>query len=430
MNYTQITPFVHLITNAIDRKKLEIEIVMTAGGSVFEQETETINDRGRKHLMEHCIATRTQKMDMKSFKDWQFKNSIMINAYTSPTVLAVNATTHPTKFKDALGVCLEMIFNPCFDQEVLDQEREIVLREISERSGNPDYITYYHTMDTIFEEGSLDRHQTLGISEVVAQTTVDDMIRLHTQNLQNSHIIIKVSGGGVDQDYLQTQIQNFLSQIELPTIQNILNPDLKLQIDYKPKNNLNQFVYQPIVHEFGHQHSEITIFIQCKVDFDNKASRKIFDELFLRFYGKLYHRLRDEKGYIYSMYSQFRDDLQMLEINLSCEIEYIVSIKEQVLEIFGDWNKYFDQTKFLEFKNLIKLKLDMANDSINAITKFAESNLVEHGLVQSFEEYERSLDGVTQENIEQIYEELKQNLTKMQIVAVSKDEKINTVFNK
>ena len=430
MTYTQITPFVHLIANSIDRKKLEIEIVMTAGGSIFEQETQATNDRGRKHLMEHCIATRTQSMDMKTFKDWQFKNSIMVNAYTSPMLLAVNATTHPTKFKEALGVCLEMIFNPCFDQEVLDQEREIVLREISERSGNPDYITYYYAMDKVFAEGSLERHQTLGSSEAVAQTTVSDMVRLHTQNLQNSHIIIKVSGGGIDTDYLNTQIQNFLDQTKLLTITDILDSKHKLAVDYKPKNQLNSFTYQPIVHELAHQHSEITIFVPCSVNFENKASRKIFDELFLRFYGKLYHRLRDEKGYIYSMYSQFRDDLQMLEINLSCEIEYISAIKEQILDIFGDWNKYFDQTKFLEFKSLIKLKLDMANDSINAITKFCESNLVEYGLVQSFEEYELSLDTVTQADIEKIYDELTQNLTKMQIVAVSKDEKINTVFEK
>jgi predicted Zn-dependent peptidase len=426
MTYTKITPFIHLITNSCDRPKLDIEIVMTAGGSVFEAE----QDRGRKHLMEHCIATRTQSMDMKTFKDWQFRESIMINAYTSPTVLAVNATTHPTKFQIAFEACAEMIFNPCFDQEVLDQEREIVLREISERSGNPEYITYYHTMNQIFEPNSLDSHETLGSAEAVAKTTVEDMIRLHHQNLQNSHIIIKVSGGGVDTDFIQSKIQDYLAQNDLVTTQDITDSSSKLAIDYRPFNSLKTFGYQPVVHELAHEHSELTIFIPCTVEVNNKATRKFFDELFMRFYGKLYHRLRDEKGYIYSMYSQFREDLNMLEINLSCEIEYIEPVVDQIKAIFGNWAENFDEQKFLDFKNIIKIKLDMANDSINAITKFVESGLIEYGVAQSFQEYEQELDSVTASDIEQFYQDIQKNLPKMQVVAVSKSEQIKEKFVK
>jgi predicted Zn-dependent peptidase len=423
MPYTQITPFIHLITNPCDRKKLQIEVVMTSAGSIHEQP----NDRGKKHLMEHCIATRSSKMEMQEFKDWQSRENIMINAYTSPMRLAVNASTHFSKFDPTMDICLEMIFAPTFDQPVLDQEKEIVLREISQRSGEPEYITYYYTMDSIFTENSLMRHRTLGDSAMVAQTTVEDLQRLHKQNLENSHIIIKASGGGISEKYIIDKVNRWLEQKQVGTIVDILNTETKLAVDFYPENSLKEFQYMPVVHELAHTHCDLTVFIPCTVDVTNKAARKIFDELYLQFFGKLYHRLRDEKGYIYSMYSEFSDDLQNLEINLSCEVVYIQNILDEIKDIFGDFDKYYDDKKFNEFKDSVKIKLDIANDNLSALPSFVQKNLTDYGVVMTFEDYERQLDDVTTEDIKSIYESLKSNMDKAQIVAVSKDGNIESL---
>lgn len=420
MSYIQITPFIHLITNPCDRKKLQIEVVMTAGGSVHEQ----ANDRGKKHLMEHCIATRSAAMEMQEFKDWQSRENIMINAYTSPLRLAVNASTHFSKFQPTMDICLEMIFAPTFDQPVLDQEKEIVLREISQRSGEPEYITYYHTMDKIFTAGSLMRHRTLGESTMVAQTTVEDLQRLHHQNLSTSHIIIKVSGGGIDQQYIIDKVNNWLDQSKIDTIKDILNIETKLAIDYYPVNQLQNFSYMPVVHELAHQHCDLTVFIPCAVNVINKASRKIFDELYLQFFGKLYHRLRDEKGYIYSMYSDFNDDLQNLEINLSCELIYVQNILDEIKDVFGDFDKYYDDQKFNEFKDSVKVKLDITNDNLSALPSFVQKNLTDYGVIMTFEDYEKQLDQVTKADIKILYEDIMSNISKAQIVAVSKNKNI------
>jgi predicted Zn-dependent peptidase len=423
MSYTKITPFIHLITNPCDRKKLQIEVVMTAAGSIHEK----AKDRGKKHLMEHCIATRSSSMEMQEFKDWQSRENIMINAYTSPLHLAVNASTHYSKFEQTLDICLEMIFAPTFDQPVLDQEKEIVLREISQRSGEPEYITYYHTMDKIFTESSLMRHQTLGDNTMVAQTTVEDLQRLHHQNLQNSHIIIKASGGGIDERYIINKVNKWLENKEIKTIEDILNVETKLPVDFYPANDLKKFYYMPVVHELAHQHCDLTVFIPCEVSVQNKAARKIFDELYLQFFGKLYHRLRDEKGYIYSMYSEFSDDLQNLEINLSCELIYIQNILDEIKDIFGDFDRYYDDKKFNEFKDSVKIKLDIANDNLAALPSFVQKNLTDYGVVMTFQDYEKQLDEVTKQDIQNIYESLKSNMNKAQIVAVSKDSNIESL---
>jgi predicted Zn-dependent peptidase len=422
MKYTQITPFIHLVSSPMDRKQVDIEIVMSSGGSYYEQP----KDRGRKHLMEHCIVTRTSKMNMKEFKDWQFRENIMMNAYTSPKVLAVTATTHSSQLNKAFEVCVETIFAPTFDQEVLDQEREIVLREISERSGDPDYITHFYTMKQIFDSKSVSCHQTLGSSTQVARTKLADFDRLHKQNLENSHLIITVTGGGIEQDFLTETIQKYLSKKE-PTIKNILKEDTKLPINNKLPNTLLKFKYKPIVHKLAHEHSQLSILIPCDVNFENKPVQKLFEELFLRFYGQLYHILRDEKGFVYGISTSFSSTLQVLEIEMSCEIKYIKPILEVVREVFGDFGKYFSQTKFDELKKVICLKTEMASDSFGSYKYLTNSNFLTYAKYETYDQYSQRLEQVTAKDIQKMYNSIQKGLAKMQVVAVSKDKNVRKV---
>jgi predicted Zn-dependent peptidase len=420
--YTQITPFIHLLTNDQPRAKTELEIVMTSGGSFFESD----RNSGKKHLMEHCIASRTKDMDYKTFKDFQFANSIAINAYTGPLPLAVNATTHSSKFETAFDSLAEMIFEPTFDQAILDQEKEIVLREISERRGSPEYQLYYWTMNQLFPKGSLETHETLGNAAMVAETSVQDFLDLHQQNLANSHLIINLSGGNVEEDYVKSVINKYLSQ-STSNIKNILDIEQKNQVNYRPKSDLAKFEFLPLVHELAHEQSEITIYIPCEVNFDNLPATKIFKELFLSFYGVIYSRLRDELGYVYGIYGNFRNDLQTLEIGMSCEIKYIAPIVSEIKQMLGNWNKYFDPKKFDELKAVLTMKIDMAADEPSQANSHTEKILRTYSQIELHSEFGQRLSSVQPKDVQKLYENLMNNLDKIQVLAVSKDKAVEGV---
>jgi predicted Zn-dependent peptidase len=420
--YTQITPFIHLLTNDQPRAKTELEIVMTSGGSFFESD----RNSGKKHLMEHCIASRTKEMDYKTFKDFQFANSIAINAYTGPLPLAVNATTHSSKFETAFDSLAEMIFEPTFDQAILDQEKEIVLREISERRGSPEYQLYYWTMNQLFPKGSLETHETLGNAAMVAETSVQDFLDLHQQNLANSHLIINLSGGSVEENYVKSVVNKYLSQ-STNNIKNILDQGQKNQVNYRPKSDLAKFEYLPLVHELAHEQSEITIYIPCEVNFANLPATKIFKELFLSFYGVIYSRLRDELGYVYGIYGNFRNDLQTLEIGMSCEIKYIAPIVSEIKQMLGNWNKYFDPKKFDELKAVLTMKIDMAADEPSQANSHTEKILRTYNQIEIHSEFGQRLSSVQPSDVQKLYENLMNNLDKIQVLAVSKDKAVEGV---
>ena len=73
MPYIKLSPNIHIISQPLDRKKFQIEATYMVGGSLLEED----RDRGRTHLLEHCIVSRTKNMDFESFNQYQFENNII-----------------------------------------------------------------------------------------------------------------------------------------------------------------------------------------------------------------------------------------------------------------------------------------------------------------------------------------------------------------
>jgi len=416
MKYLKPSPFIHILSQPLERKKLELEIIYSSGGSWFESP----EDRGKKHLLEHCIASRTKNLNFQELKDLEFRENISLNAYTGPITMGLTATSHYTDFRKITDLLIEMALEPTFDQEILDKEKEIVLREISERRGDPNYRLYYDTSKAIFTPDSYNNHETLGDSEKVALTSLEDFRNLQSQNLNKSHLIISLSGGGIELDYLQEKLQKHL--LKNPNWNGVND---KNDINYNAPTQFQDFKFLPVVHELAHSHAEISVFLKCPINLENKAALQVFDSLFLKYGGVLYDRLRDELGLVYGIQSSFDNRTQTLGIELSCEIQYIQKILDEIKSVFGDFNKNFRPQKFNEFKNLIQKRIDIAQDTLGASTNFTESMLLKYGVAQTYGEYSQKLQSTTQEEIESIYNFIMENQTQQRVVVVSKDSAIS-----
>lgn len=418
MTYSQINPVTHLILQPLDRKKVEIEVIFSSGGSWFEESP----DRGKKHLLEHCIASRTRNLDFQSLKDYQYRENIMLNAYTGPITMGLTASGHFSDYKKMLDIILEMAFVPTFDQSILDREKEIVLREISERRGDPNYRLHFDTMKEIFTTNSYSNHEVLGSSEMVANTVLDDFFKLHKKNIEKSHIILSVSGGGIDKEYTTLVLKDYCKKIGFDGKTNLTN-----EVNFQAKNTFLPFTKLPIVHELAHKHAELSIFIPCKVSFENKAILQIFENLFLKYGGVLYDRLRDDLGLVYGIQSNFDYNLQVLDIYLSCEVQYIETIEKEIVKVFSDFKSYFRSEKFEEFKKLIVKKQDISLDALGVATSFTQNMLRTYGMPEVYEDYAKRLDLVSQKDIEDVYNVIYTNISQMRMVIVSNDPNVESL---
>ena len=419
MDYIDVTPTIHIISQPMDRKRVDVEIILTSGGSWFEGS----QDRGKKHLLEHCILSRTKNMNFNQLKDYTFRENIYINAYTSKQTMGFEAGGHYSDFTKMIDLLVEVVLSPTFDQEDLDREKEIVLREIDQRRGDPNYQYSVDVAKIMYTPESVDNHEILGDPELVSQTKIEDFYRLHSQNLATSHIYICVYGGGIDTGYIQSVVKKYTTDQEaLFSDTTIKNP-----VDLQLPSTFNDFTFLPIVHPFAHSHAEVTLYIDMPINWQNDPALTMFNFLYLKNDGILYDRLRNELGLVYGIGAGFAYKQQLLCISFSAEIKNIEIIIQEIKKTFADFDKNFKPNRFEEFKKIIYKKQEMAEDSSGSMINFTLNFLKMYGKIQSYQDYTDRLVAVSTEDIRETYNIVKTGLDTMKIVVNSKDESIKNI---
>lgn len=420
MIYKKIGDFIHLLLQPLNRKQSALEFIYTSGGSWFENK----NDRGKKHLLEHCIVARTKDMDFQAFQDYQFAQNISVNAYTAPLTMGLSFFGHYSDTLTMLDLMDEVAFSPTFDQKILDQEKEIVLREIAERSGEPSYRLHFANMNKIFKKNSYNNHQVLGDSDLVSQTTISDFEKLLAENLSTSHLIINVAGGGFEAQQIEDKVNQMVSGAKF---KQIIDFKAKHTIDYHPGSEFNEFSFLPIVNKLAHDHNEITIYIPCQISFANKPFLDIFEDLFLKYHGVLYDNLRNKLGLIYSMGSSFEISQQMLVINFATELKNTHKCLEVVEETFSDFEKMFNLKRFHELRSVLTKKTEMSSDTLTSNLYFSQNSLLDFGVFEDLHGFLNRLNATTASDIKSIYDQIQGNFKNKKIVIVSKNKEIENL---
>ena len=409
--YLKLSERIHLIAYEIDRASSNVKIQYHVGGAWNEQH----QDRGKKHLLEHCIVARTKELNHEQVKDWEREKDIFLNAATGSVMMNVTGSTHYSNLMETFETLWEMAINPTFSQTDLDREKAIVLREISQRRGDPNYKLYFETMKAVYTADSIDNFETLGDSEMVAQTTLEDFYRLNQQNLDLSQMVITISGQGIDLE----QIKSLAGQLN--------NKEKPLELDFSPKSELNKFQYLPFVHEFAHEHAEATFIIPVPFNFENREVRAIISNLIFSNHGLLYERLREEKQLVYSMSHYFEQQPAVLGIELRSEVKYLDQIKHEILDILSNYEEYLSEQKFEQFKRIYLMREEIQADAPGFVTSFTKNALVTYNKYDEFKDFSNRVQATTFDQVKKYLAILKNNLSEMQILVVSKDKSIESL---
>lgn len=200
-----------------------------------------------------------------------------------------------------------------------------------------------------------------------------------------------------------------------------------LPLNFAPKNQFQDFQFKAIVHELAHTHCDLYVFLSCPINFENKPIIHIFENLFFKYGGILYDRLRDELGLVYGISSDFDHSLQVGQLYLTCEIEYVEQIIGEIDKVFSDFDQIFIPKKFEEFKNIITKKTDISKDSLKSEINFATESLTTFGIFENYENYSKRLQNVTIEQMKEFYTQIQTDLQNKKVVLVSKNPKITEI---
>ena len=414
MQSLQLTPKLLILLDEKDRQSTKVEFWYTHGGSWYEQGS----DHGRRHLLEHALVSRTKELDDNQFKEYCFEQNFRTNAYTSAGVINLNGSSHKNDALKLVELFAELYFKPTFSEATLVKEREIVLREIADRQGDPEYQLWQDIGAKIYTEGSLDRHETLGTSEEVGATTLEDFERIYHQILNDSTLVISVAGGGITMGQIK--------QIITPYTTTLLTDSKPLPHDYTTTLSVKNF--QTFYHPLAHQAAAVNLILPFVVDFQSRATRSVFAELFLGYNGSgLYDYLRDELGLIYGYSSSFDLPSQSLQLELNSEIELVPKILEGIHTYFQDFELRFDQKKFEVLKRNTLKKFEQARDSLGFDNNFAIENLLAYNQVESIEEYINKLNMVSELDVQNLYETVYKNWPNTTAIVTSRKQEVTQI---
>lgn len=185
-------------------------------GSRYEGKKEA----GISHFIEHMAFKGTQSRSAQLIAEEIENVGGYLNAWTSRDCTAWYAKILKEDLKIAMEILSDILLNPCFHEDELEREREVILQEIAQSQDFPEDVLY-----DIFQEASYGDHPLsqpiLGTKESVQSFDQDQLLSwLQHQHLSSNMVI--AASGNVDHDELCKYVETYFSSLKC-----------KKQVDFK-----------------------------------------------------------------------------------------------------------------------------------------------------------------------------------------------------
>lgn len=145
----------------------KVEVGFDCGGQVDGK------NYGLSHFVEHCLFTGTKELDKKKMAKKYF-DFINVNAFTSYRNIYFTGKIFNNELGDYLDTVRTMITESTFNQEVLDEEKKVVIQEITRKKDKYDIFANSLFWNTAYN-WDLTKYGMLGSEECVNSITSQDV---------------------------------------------------------------------------------------------------------------------------------------------------------------------------------------------------------------------------------------------------------------
>lgn len=252
---------------------------------------------GTSHFLEHLLVAGTKKYPSKDKLTSYIENSGgILGAITGMDNLTINLSLgDPKDISVASEVLKEVIFSPTFEGKTIENERQAIYRELSDRKSNPNKVISTVSRQLFYQDTILGR-STLGIEESIENIRKEDILSYYQNNILTGQMVL-VASGDISIDVIKSEFA-FLEMIRFV----IKTPRKDLEINQQKRILVEKFV----------QNDQITFAYAFRTGnvFDplNSALSVILQAFASSRSSKLITRLRYENGLVYGINS-WRDQL-------------------------------------------------------------------------------------------------------------------------
>jgi len=365
--------------------------IMVTGGTRDERSDEG----GLAHFVEHLVFKRTKKRTAYEIARDMEAVGGDLNAYTSRE--STIYVTHALKEALALSIDVlsDLVCNPLFDAGDIRKEKQVVVQEIRMAEDQLEDCIFDRYFERVYRDSSIGR-PILGTIESISRMRRDKIVDFHRRLYVPENLIVSVAGH-VDHDEVVELVNKYLK---------LKNGRSFARINDEP----------PTIHAFRDvikrpsEQAHILIGLPS-ADFRSRYKADSFIVNALLGGGmtsRLYQTVREEKGLVYSIYSQLVTgrDTGVNLVYASAEPKKTPHVVELILKEIRRLKKDGLKKSELEFfKRQVRGQIVLGADDIESRMNALAVNEMILGRYRSVDDIIRDVENVSWDSVHEYLEE-------------------------
>ncbi|MBQ2714681.1 MAG: insulinase family protein [Clostridia bacterium] len=398
-------------------KSVAIGVFVKVGSSA-----ESDNTNGIAHYIEHMLFKGTKKRTAYQLVSEIEDIGAVINASTSKEITNYYTSSLSEHTEACMDILSDIFFNSTFPIEEMEKEKEVVLEEIAMCNDTPDDLCMEIAASAFFSDNAYGR-TILGPAENIKRFCAQDLRDFMDKFYTPDATVVSVAGE-IDYEYCVSLVDKYFAQ---PFSEKYQHP-----INIAENNPTKRFVYK----EKDVEQANLSLaFPSFPYESEFETAIPIMNIILgSSMSSRLFQKVREEKGFAYSIYSYpctyLKDGYFLI---------YFGSAKEKVRDALITIKKELDEfllsgvtdKELARAKEQLKSSYVMGQESTQSVMRMAGRSYLLRGSVRSLDEQLNLIQKVTKEDVLEVSKRIF-NYDKMTLSYVGKevDEDLLNIFLK
>ena len=390
-------------------KSISLGVWINAGSRIEDEEIS-----GVSHFIEHMLFKGTRNRTSKQIASEIDNLGGQINAFTSKECTCYYVKLLDSHIDIGIDVLSDMILNSKFNEDDLDKERSVIIEELKMYEDSPEDLAYDLLTENIYKNDPLGMN-IIGTEESLKRLNREKLLDYFNKYYVPNNSVIAISG-----NFNFDEIINKIEEKFKVWKKRDVNVDIK-KAEFKScfltKNKDIEQVNLAMSLEAVPLENDKEVYALAVINtvFGGSISSRLFQ------------KIREEKGLVYSIYSSQSLYRKCGELGIfaSMSKEHLKEVYESIIEEIKIMKKYYltDQ-EIKESKEQLKGSYILGLESTSSRMMSIGRSLLLNNKVESTDDILKSIDNVDRETVKIVIDKIF-NLDKLGVCIVGRDVEEN-----
>lgn len=390
-------------------KSISLGVWINAGSRIEDEEIS-----GVSHFIEHMLFKGTKNRTSKQIASEIDNLGGQINAFTSKECTCYYVKLLDSHIDIGIDILSDMILNSKFNEDDLDKERSVIIEELKMYEDSPEDLAYDLLTENIYKNDPLGMN-IIGTEESLKRLNREKLLDYFNEYYVPNNSVIAISG-----NFNFNEIINKIEEKFKGWKKRSVNIDIK-KAEFKScfltKNKDTEQVNLAMSLEAVPLENDEEVYALAVINtvFGGSISSRLFQ------------KIREEKGLVYSIYSSQSLYRKCGELGIfaSMSNDHLKEVYESIIEEIKVMKKYYltDQ-EIKESKEQLKGSYILGLESTSSRMMSIGRSLLLNNKVESTDDILKSIDNVNGETVKKVIDKIF-NLNKLGVCIVGRDVEEN-----